>query len=244
MIARKKGGAPMFSKFVLIAIMVAPFSLLSQDAATRQTLVRVTGEAAVETPPDLAVVDIAVTTEGSRAIVLASKNADKVNAVLKAVKSVVGANGEVETLRFSADPSYRWYPYKADQTLVTNTIRVKVHDPDLVSQVIDQALAAGATQIRDVKFDFQNRNVMKRKAVESATKEALAYGEAIVQSLGLHVSSIVDIQTLEAAETFPLARDVSESRQLSAKFRATPTPIETSTISLKTTVVMTLAAEK
>ncbi|HKY03306.1 MAG TPA: SIMPL domain-containing protein, partial [Blastocatellia bacterium] len=68
--------------------------------------IRVTGDAIVSARPDQAQIDVGVVTQAPNAKNAADENARKVDAVLAALRKVLGPEAEIKTVGYSLNPNY------------------------------------------------------------------------------------------------------------------------------------------
>ena len=69
-------------------------------------VIRVHGEATITVEPDLAELNVGVETEGPTAKVAAQRNAERQEAVLKALRELLGRDADIKTVGYSVSPVY------------------------------------------------------------------------------------------------------------------------------------------
>jgi len=70
--------------------------------------ITVSGEGKVYAKPDIALVNLGVTTQGSTTEEVISKNTEKMNAVIKAVKDMGVEDKDIQTTTYSLSPLYNY----------------------------------------------------------------------------------------------------------------------------------------
>lgn len=80
---------------------------------------------------------------------------------------------------------------------VSHTVEVKVTAIDNINQIIDVSTQAGANQIGDIRFTFddEQKKRLEEKAREDAIKQAKEKAESLAKAAGLSIGKIVDIQS-------------------------------------------------
>src|SRR5215216_6298793 len=127
---------------ILVALALFNGKAFAQDAQDKnpRPSIRVTGEATITAKPDQAEIDIGVVTQAQTAQDAASQNAQKVEAVLAALRKAIGAAADIKTVGYSLNPNYR-YPERGGQPTITgytasNTIHVKTGNLTQVGKII------------------------------------------------------------------------------------------------------------
>jgi uncharacterized protein len=203
--------------------------------------IRVTGNAMVSVPPESADVDVGVVTEAAEAQQAARLNAEKVDAVRKALVAAVGPEVKLETTNYSLQPKYRRSPEPGNELTVsgytaTNVLRVKDLNLDSVGKVIDAATDAGANTVSNTSFGLRDEEEVKGRALRLAAANARSKVDALASALGVHAGRI-----LRVIEGEPdVVRPVSMFRGEMAMAQGAPptTPIEPNSIEVRASVTL------
>src|SRR5580692_1601360 len=155
-------------------------------AQTTTASVQATGTATIYVQPDQAQLTISVTTQGATATAAGQQNANITVAVTKAITSVLGSSGTLQTVSYSVYPQYG---IGAQSSAIvgysaTNSFQVTLSDLTLIGSVIDTANQAGATSVGNLTLGLQNPAPALQQALAAASKLALANAGAIVSGLG------------------------------------------------------------
>jgi len=232
----------MMKKTLLLAGVVCLWAATA-DAQRREDRPRppsitVHGEATLSAEPDQAQIDIGVVTQARSAPEASRENAERLRRVLAEVKKLLGKGDEVKTSGYALTPNYR-YPQGGKPEIVgytaSNTVRVKTGALDLVGQLIDASLQAGANQVNRLVFTLKDEQAAQREALRQASAQAKLKAEAIAASLGLKIVRIASITEGERVVQ-PIFRD---RQMLAARAEAAPTPIEPGTVEVRSTVTLT-----
>jgi uncharacterized protein YggE len=225
-----------FSGIVLGALLALalPGMALSQTDKGPVGL-SVTGTGEVKAMPDIAYVSIGVQTRENTAAEAARTNAEKITAVIAAIKKAGVGQKDIETQRYSVQPAYdyRQNPPTLLGYDVTNTVRVTVHNLDKIGTIIDAATAAGANNVQGVTFDIENEQALRNEALTKAIQDASSKADAMAAALKVRKGSV-----LSASEsTQPLIRPMLEMGAV--RGAAAPTPISPQQITVTSTVQIT-----
>ncbi|HEV2629913.1 MAG TPA: SIMPL domain-containing protein [Pseudolabrys sp.] len=180
----------------LLCTILLAAALSAAQAADR--LVTVTGEASVSVPPDTAVIRVGVTSQGRTAREASEANAQKMTAVLAAIKGTGVADKDVQTSRLSLQPQYdtgKGGPARLLGFQVTNQLTVQIRDIGNMPNVLDKAIAAGANEMSGIEFVVSQQSKLldqaRDDAIADAHRKAGLYAAAAGSKLG-HVVSITE----------------------------------------------------
>jgi uncharacterized protein YggE len=208
------------------------------DRPLQPPSVQVTAEATVSAAPDQATVEIGVTTQSTTAHEATQQNATAVDRVLAALRRAGAADANLHTLRYSVQPVYRRPEGDTPQVeayTVTNLVRVTIDDVSRVAGFVDAATAAGANQIRQLRFEVADPEALQAKALRAAA--AKAWSQARALAAGLDVQIVRMLSAREGTAPVQPFRDMLSARATRA------TPIEPGTIDVSATVTLTVEIE-
>jgi uncharacterized protein len=215
----------------------------SQNESRGLTKVLVTGDSIVQAQPDTAILTVSVVTQAKRALDAQQDNANKSDAVVRALKGAAGAGAEVKTSGYSLQPIR---VYKEGQPpLITgyearNSVTVIMSDLTKVGPVIDATAQAGANDVSGISFTLRKDRPARDRALADATRAALSKAQVIAQALGGRVVRIVEVQE----EGFQRPRPVYEMDQMqSMRAVAAQTPIEVGTLDITSRVQLVAEIE-
>lgn len=157
-------------------------------------MITVTGEGMIQAAPDMATVNLGVTTEGDTAKAALDANSAALAAVLDRMKAGGIAAKDIQTSGLSINPRYDYNRTSASgQNLITgyiatNGVTVQVLKLADLGAVLDAAVTDGANTLNGVSFgliDPQPQTDAARKAaVVDAQRKARLYAEAAGVKLG------------------------------------------------------------
>lgn len=224
-------------------MMLAAFLALGSPAAAQtddaKPQIRVTGRATVSVQPEQASVNVGVVTEAPEARDAARRNAEKLDAVLRALKSALGSDAKFETLSYSLHPVYR-HPDPRNEPVLTgysasNVVRAKELPLDKVGEVIDLATSAGANSVSSITFDLRDEAAVKARALRDAAIDARAKADALADALGVQVLGILSVSEGEPDIVRPQPLYRAEMAMVQA---APPTPVEAGAIEVRASVTL------
>ncbi|MGI8962495.1 MAG: SIMPL domain-containing protein [Bryobacteraceae bacterium] len=219
-------------------------SIPAQDTAKISHVVRASGEATITAKPDRAQITIGVLSQAPTAQATSAQNATQTNAVLDAVKRVLGGDGQLKTTGYSISPDYQYSKDGSASKVIgyqaSNTVLATVDDLSLVGKVIDTATHAGANNVNGIAFTLRNDQAVRAQALAEAAGKARASAEAVAKALNLRVLDVLDAEATEAPIVRPLFAQARATAQLNA---AAPTPIEAGTLDIHASVVVTLQVQ-
>jgi uncharacterized protein YggE len=199
-----------------------------------ETRLVVIGEGSVSVTPDLAQVRCGVTSRGKTVQEAVQTNARTMAAVNAAVTESGVPPKDIQTTRFSVQPIYTPAQPGAEPTLtgysVSNQVTVKIRQIDIVGQVIDRLVMAGANDVGNVEFLFSDQSRALDQAREIAMADARRKADVYARASGVLVGHVVWI-----AEELTVPPVVT---MRSASAPAGPTPITAGDDTLRTRVTV------
>lgn len=168
-----------------------------RDENRRGTRVMITGDSIVRAQPDTAIVTISVVTQNKNALEAQQENATKTDAVVRALKTAVGANADIKTSGYSVQPQ-RMYREGQPPTItgyeVRNSVTVTLSELNKVGNVLDAAAQAGSNEVAGIAFTLRQDRQARDRALSEATREALSKAQVIAVALGGRVVRIIEVQ--------------------------------------------------
>jgi uncharacterized protein len=232
-------------KQLILVIAFAPLVATAQTgwAAMPPHTIRAVGEATITAKPDQASISAGVTTQAATADDAVKQNADKAQAVITALKSLIGSNGTIQTTSYSVAPQYR---YEQGQPPVitgyeaNHTVDLKLNDIALAGKAIDTATKAGANGINRIEFTVKDSAPVREQAIAKATGVARANAEAIAKALGVSVLGVFAAETTEAALPRPIIAPMAKAMLQAGP---APTQLESGDIEVHASVTVYLSVK-
>jgi uncharacterized protein YggE len=201
--------------------------------AQQRPFVMAVGDATVTATPDEAKIQFSVVTQAQTAQDAANQNANQVNAVLAALRSLLGATASLQTLSYSLNPNYS----NGNQPVIVgytanNTVQATLSDLSVIGKAIDTGIQAGANRVQGLVFDLKDDQPIRAQALKLATAQAKVNADAMASGLGLKTGSAISIQQ---------GTNVNIQPVLGVAAPTAATPIETGVTTVRATVTLQIA---
>jgi uncharacterized protein YggE len=186
--------------FAVMATFAVPASAQNtptpQVAPTPGTLLTVSAEGKVEGRPDMATINLGVTTEGQTAQAALQENARRMTALTAALRRAGIAERDIQTSNVSVYPQQQYR--EGQQPLITgyqanNSVTAKVRNIDNTGRVIDAAIAAGGNTVNGVSFSYADPDAQLDAARRDAITEARRRADLYASALNMRVVRVVQV---------------------------------------------------
>jgi len=184
----------------LSSIAVAPALAQTMPVAPAMipdgTLLDVTATGKTTRVPDLATIRAGVVTQAATAAAALSDNANRMSAVLSALKRAGIQPRDIATANVSLQPQYRYEDNKPPVITgyqATNTVSIRFRDIAKSGQILDALVAQGANQIDGPNLSLDQPDAALDEARVDAVKRAQARAQLYAKAAGLSVSRILTI---------------------------------------------------
>lgn len=192
----------------------------------------VTGEGEVRVRPDLAILNLSVITTSQTAQEAVRMNAQRMEAVLAAIKLLGISPTDIQTVGYNVVPVIDYEERsptfgKIREHQVESVLQVRV-DIERTGQTIDASIAAGANMASRLRFGLRDEMGTRARALRAAVRAARRDADV--------VSDAIDVN-LRRPETVEINMSGSAfiTRELMAA-KAVDTPIEAGTITVSASV--------
>ena len=169
-------------------------SLVKKTEASSRTIT-VTGRGVVEAEPDKASVVVSVVTQEWVAKTAADRNAEIMTRVRDAlVASGVNAN-DITTTNYSIYRQESWEGGRQSigRYRVRNEMKIVVHNTALLSDVIDTAISAGASELTSLTFTVADDTALVREARTLAVRQAQETASLLAGAAGCKIGEAITI---------------------------------------------------
>lgn len=152
----------------------------------------VTGTSEVLAVPDEAVVRLGIVRQATAAEAAQQQANSVAEEILKAIMAAGVPAKDIQTARLVLSPVYN--SRNAEQRIVsynaTNTVSVRLDNLNLVGNVIDAGLKAGANQLEGVQFRLKNELPSREQALKEAVQEARGKAQAMADALRVNLAEV------------------------------------------------------
>lgn len=188
--------------FVAFAAFAAPMTTATAQTpppsvdAPRGTMLQINAEGTSEARPDMATINLGVTTEGQTAQAALQENARRMSALNQALRRAGVADRDIQTSNVSVHPQQQYR--EGQEPLITgyqanNTVNARVRNVNNLGRVIDAAVAAGGNTIHGVNFSHQNADAQLDAARRNAIAEARRRADLYASALNMRVVGIIAV---------------------------------------------------
>jgi uncharacterized protein YggE len=227
-----------------LALHAVPAPASAQTPSTpaaEPSVVVTTGQGVIKRAPDQAWVTIAAESRAKTPAEVQKLNADAMSAVLAKLKDVGLPAEAIQTSAYELRPEFDYANNR--QTLrgyvARNALEVRVDDLPKLGQVLDVAVAAGATQVSGIRFDLKDRTGAAQTALQRAVADARAQAETAAQAAGLKVDRVVrlEVQREMISPPRPMMMAMRSEMAVSAEPPVAPGELEVRAVVTLTTAV-------
>ncbi|MDX2270882.1 MAG: SIMPL domain-containing protein [Cyanobacteriota bacterium] len=188
-------------------------------------LLTVTGQGSVAVETSIAVVRLGVLIDGTSAQQVQQQVAQQSGELVQKLKDLrVQA---LQTTGISLNPRYEYKDGQAKPIGVQGQNSVQFEVPiDQAGQILDQAIAAGATQVESVSFKATESVVKagRKLALQSAVQDAQTQATDVLSVLNLTIQSVQTIQ-VDASDSPPIVMRPESVEAYNMVRSDAPTPV-------------------
>lgn len=208
-------------------------------AEPRPPSIEVTAEGHVDVAPDLAVLDFGVSTQAPTAAAAARENSARMDAVLKAVRQLLGADARISTGSYTLHTNQTQprdgSPPKVTGYTARNVVQLKTKALARVGEIIDTAIKAGSNQVQRIAFTLNDQSAPRQEALRIAVSRAREKAQTIAKALGVEARTVYTLVEQEVGSPRPLMRAAAMYAE-----SAVQTPVEAGQIEVRARVVLTM----
>jgi uncharacterized protein YggE len=161
--------------------------------------ITVPGDGKVQVAPDVVTVNLGVQTRNANVQQAVAENNRTAAAIMDAARQVGVADSDMQTAYFTVYPQseYDQFGVLTDQVtyFVDNNLSVRLRDVSRLSELLQNAVDAGATNIYGVTFAVADTSAAEVEARAEAMRDALARAALIAADAGLTLGEPISIST-------------------------------------------------
>lgn len=188
-----------FTSVLAAALLVFSVAGTNLAAAADPNTIAVSGMAEQEVAPDMAYIDVGINVRADDAETARTQEAQIASQIRRALLGLAITDNDLQNTSY-----YLYQEYKvdrngvrtADKYVLDSSIKVTVKDLDKLSQVIDNIVEAGATNISNITYALSTQNIIQRQllatAVENARDKAAVVANAGSRTLGNMLSADIN----------------------------------------------------
>lgn len=213
------------------------FNMPPTSSIQPETTITLTGRGSVAHAPDIAMISLGVQVEAETAATAMAQQAERMNAVMAAVRASGIADRDIQTSNLSLNPVYD-YPQNQRPRLraynASNQVMIRVRDLKNLGKALDAVVKAGGNTINGVSFSIDKPEPLQNQARVSAIKDAAARAELYAQAVGYKVKRIVTISEQEYYQP-PMPAPMMARMEMAAD----STPVSGGEVEIASTVSVT-----
>ena len=156
--------------------------------------IHVSGTAVVNVPPDRALVQLGVQSNGKTPKEVQTRNAAAIKDVIAALERLGIEARHISTDRYVIEPLYEDYDsLRIKGYRIYNLVAITMRDVDQTSAAIAAAFQAGANQVVNVEFYTSELRKYRDQAREMAMKAASEKANALANAAGAETGCVLNI---------------------------------------------------
>ena len=184
-------------------------AIAAQDLYQQPRLINSSGIGQIALAPELAYVYIGVQSQSDNVASALSTNNEKAQAIAQALRELGIEDKDIQTSSFNVYPQQQYGPQgEVTGTLynVDNTVYLTVRNLQILGQVLDVTVRAGANSINGISFDVTEES--KNKAVADARKLAVesarAQAQALADAAGVQLGPLQSLNAYQTGQPVPM----------------------------------------
>jgi hypothetical protein len=191
-----------------------------------------------EVVPDIARISVGVATRGPDATEASSLAAEQMQAVIEALVAAGVAEADIQTSRVDLQPiRQRDRSGEGTRAIVgwqaSNRVSATIRDIDATGDVIDAAIAAGATDVGNIVFRTEDPSAAEAEARQAAVDDAATTAEQLASAAGVDILGVARVVEGDSGDAYRLERAEAFAAPAS---RQAATPVLPGTITVTVTV--------
>jgi uncharacterized protein YggE len=191
------------------SVAVAQAASVSSPSSSEPEITA-SGRGEVKLAPTYAAVMVNIETRTNTAVAAASQNAQKVEAVMKALRGAGLSEKDIVTAGYNLQQMYDYSSNRQAPEPIgfsANTmIRAEVRRLESLGRVIDAAIGAGATGISGVQYFASSAEEARRSAMSQAVREARTDADVLARAAGGNLGRLIALNSGGVSQPFP--RDI------------------------------------
>ena len=219
----------------ILCLLISCSMAFAQETRT----ISVDGTSVIKAMPDRATVNISIESTAKDAKEASAQNAVVMNKIQKDIMALAITKDNIKTTNYNLYPLYNHKDNGSQEITgynVSNQITVTVDNIDLVGNVIDTAINAGANSVNSIEFSLKDPQSYKDKVLVQAINDARRKADIIAKTLGKNVVNVVSVNSNNSyieARTF---NSMMYAKAADSAAAGASSPIQAGDISVKANV--------
>ena len=211
----------------------------SADAVFRATTLNLGAYGETRLAPDMATINLGVTTEAPTAQAAMQANATKMGQALAALKRGGIAAKDIQTSQLGVEPQYAYeqnQPPRLTGYRASNQVTVTVRDLNRLGPAVDAVVSAGANQVGGISFGLADPAAAEDAAREKAVKALADKADLYAKATGYRVLRLV---SLSEGGGFTPPQPMPMVAMASARFKEADTQVSPGEVKVRVDVTGT-----
>lgn len=198
---------------LMVIQMVGIYYPLHITTTEKTSELAVVGEGKVEVVPDTATVQVGITVNNAPTTEAAQTEINTVNnQIVQAMQTLGIVPKDIKTSNYSIYPNYGFEPDQISGYNGNTQVSIMVRDTELVTQVVQEATAAGANEIHGTQFQVEDPSKYREEARQNAIENARQQGQKLAKELGISLGKVVNI--VESSPSTVAPYSMAEARSV------------------------------
>ena len=207
------------SRTLIIMLLITLQGIFLFSSCTHITLpteqnegILVTGSATVQSPPDLATLQVGVQSFAETAQQATADNNLKVEKIITSLKNKGLTDEDMETNSFNISPQREYKNNKPPVIVgfnVSNMLAIKIRNLDRVGELMQATIDNGANTINGLTFSIEDPTPLRQKARRAAMEDALSRAEILAEAIDVEVGKPISIQELSYGGPVVQSEDIA-----------------------------------
>ncbi|MBE7219760.1 MAG: SIMPL domain-containing protein [Caulobacteraceae bacterium] len=168
----------------------------ASEARFRATTLDVQAEGVAHVAPDMATVTLGVSSEAPSAAAAQARTAQRMGAVVEALRRQGLSGRDVQTATLSLSAQYAYAEGQAPRLTgyrASNSVTVKVRDLARLPAAVDATTQAGADEVSGIDFGLQDPQAAEDAARRDAVRRLQAQAQLYAAATGLKLARLVNL---------------------------------------------------
>lgn len=166
------------------------------DSLFRATTLNLAAFGETRAQPDMASLNLGVTTDARTAAEAMAANARRMTQVMAALKAAGIAARDIQTSNLNLSAQYAYdqgQPPRLTGYQAANQVTVVVHDLARLGAAVDATVSAGVTQVNGISFGLNDPTAAENAAREQAVRALAAKADLYARATGYRVTRLVSL---------------------------------------------------
>jgi len=178
-----------------LMLLLLPAAVAAQQARDASVIV-MTGEGLTQAAPDRAWITITAESRAGNPRDAQRRNAEAMQPVHEKLRAAGLPADAIRTIAYDLQQEWDFVNNRRVSRgyVARNTIEVRVDAIDRAGELLESAVASGATSIGGIRFDVKDRGRLEREALRLAVADARAKADVAAAAAGGAVARVVRIE--------------------------------------------------